>query len=72
MPSEKYRLNKLINTMFNVEFHFALEGIKGKGKKFLKKCFQEKKIFLNSKIISTKNKSWLNLYDLINKNVKFK
>ena len=72
LPSEQRRINNLIKTMSNVEFHFALEGIKGKGKKFLKKCLKEKKIFSNSKIIITKSNSWLNLYKLINKKAKFK
>ena len=34
LPQNQNRIEDLINSMENVEFHFALEGIFGKGRKF--------------------------------------
>lgn len=50
--------------MKNVEFHFALEGISGKGKKFLLDCIQEAKIFKNAKIIDSQDITWSKLYKM--------
>ena len=54
----------LIKNMKNVEFHFALEGIVGKGKVFLLDCIKEAKIFKNAKIIDSAKVSWSDLYKL--------
>jgi len=66
LPSEKKRIKDLINNMKKVEFHFALEGISGKGKRFLLNCIQEAKIFKNAKIIDSQKTSWSNLYKIKN------
>ena len=41
----------LIKNMKNVEFHFALEGVAGKGKVFLLDCIKEVKIFKKQKLL---------------------
>ena len=64
LPSKKDRIMNLIKNMKNVEFHFALEGIVGKGKVFLLDCIKEAKIFKNAKIIDSAKVSWSDLYKL--------
>lgn len=64
LPSNKKRINDLILNMKNVEFHFALEGISGKGKKFLLECIRETKIFNKAKLIDSENITWSKLYKL--------
>ena len=43
LPVKQYRIEKLLNNMEDVEFHFALEGISGKGRNFLLECIKEAK-----------------------------
>ena len=64
LPQKLNRIEDLINTMEDVEFHFALEGIFGKGKKFLLDCIKEAKIFNEAEIIDSKNTTWTDLYNL--------
>ncbi len=70
LPQEKKRVNKLLDKMKNVEFHFVLEGISGKGKSFLNECISEAKIFKNAKVLDSSNTSWTKLYDLLKKSKK--
>jgi len=70
LPQEKKRIKKLLDKMTNVEFHFALEGISGKGKKFLIECIKEAKIFKDANVIDSTNTSWTKLYELLKKNNK--
>ena len=64
LPKEKKRMDVFIDNMFDVEFHFALEGIYGKGKKFLLKVVEEVKIFDKAKYIESLNTNWIKLYEL--------
>ena len=64
LPQKQKRIEDLINTMDDVEFHFALESISGKGSKFLLDCIKEAKIFMNAKIIDSTKTTWLELYKL--------
>ncbi len=64
LPNNKKRIKDLILNMKNVEFHFALEGISGKGEKFLLECIRETKIFNKAKIIDSQNITWSKLYKL--------
>jgi len=50
--------------MNDVEFHFALESISGKGSKFLLDCVKEAKIFRQAKIIDSTKTTWSDLYKL--------
>ena len=64
LPQKQKRIEDLINTMDDVEFHFALENISGKGSKFLLECVKESKIFRKAEIIDSKKTSWSDLYKL--------
>ena len=64
LPQKQKRIEDLINTMDNVEFHFALESISGKGSKFLLDCIKEAKMFMNAKTIDSTKTTWLELYKL--------
>ena len=50
------------------DFHFALEGISGKGKIFLLECMKEAKMFMNSQIIDSTKTTWLDLYKMMQEN----
>ena len=63
LPKEKKRIDNLIHTMKNVEFHFALEGISGDS-------ILEAKKFANAKILDSNKTNWLNLYKMLNSNKK--
>ncbi len=62
LPQKKTYLNKIIKNLRGVTFNFAIEGVSGKGKKFLLNCFEEAKYFKNAKSINTKKTNWLKLY----------
>ena len=62
LPVEGDRINELLKNMKDVEFHFALEGINGKGKTFLMKMVKEAKIFMNSQNIESTKTNWLDLH----------
>ena len=64
LPQKKNRIEDLINTMEDVEFHFALESIFGKGRKFLLDCINEAKKFKEAKIIDSTKTTWSELYKL--------
>ena len=68
LPQKKNRINDLIKNMSQVEFHFALENIFGKGKIFLLKCIKEAEIFNKAEIINSKDTSWTDLYQMKNQN----
>jgi len=62
LPEDKIKINKLLKNMQGVKFHFAIEGMSGKGSKFIRKCISEVKIFNSTKIINSENEDWLKLY----------
>ena len=64
LPQKPKRIEDLINTMDDVEFHFALESISGKGSKFLLDCIKEAKMFMSAKTIDSTKTTWLELYKL--------
>jgi len=61
LPAKQDRIEKLLNNMEDVEFHFALEGICGKGRNFLLECIKEAKMFMNAKTIDSTKTTWLEL-----------
>ncbi len=67
MPKEEDKIEKLLKNMEDVEFHFALEGISGKGKDFLLNCIKEAKIFLSAKTIDSTKTTWLDLHKMMRK-----
>ena len=64
LPQKQKRIEDLINAMDDVEFHFALESMSGKGSKFLLDCIKEAKMFMNAKTIDSTKTTWLELYKL--------
>ena len=64
LPVNQDKIDKLLNNMEDVEFHFALEGICGKGRNFLLECIKEAKMFMNAKTIDSTKTTWLELYKL--------
>ena len=68
LPQNKERINNLINFMKEVEFHFVLENISGKGEKFLIDCIKEAKIFKDAKTIDSTKTTWSELYKLKSEN----
>ena len=65
LPRSQDRIEKLLESMENVEFHFAIEGISGKGKVFLLNAMKEAKIFMDAKIIDSSKTTWLDLYKMM-------
>ena len=66
LPNTKNISKVFLDTMKNAEFHFAIEGIKGKGKEFLLETIQEAKTFMNADKIDSTKTNWLELYDMLN------
>ena len=56
--------------MDDVEFHFALEGVSGKGSKFLLEKIKEAEIFMNTQFIDSTKTTWSNLYKMMIENKK--
>ena len=67
LPNTKNISKVFLGSMKNVEFHFAIEGIKGKGEEFLLETIKEARIFMNAVKIDSKKTNWLELYDMLNK-----
>ena len=65
LPTKQDRIDQLINNMEDVEFHFALEGICGKGRSFLLECIKEAKMFMNAKTIDSTKTTWLELHKMM-------
>ena len=68
LPKETKHLNELISTMAEVEFHFALEGVSGKGKSFLLDCSNESRAFLKASKLDSSKMDWLELYEQFKSN----
>ena len=64
LPKRQEWIEILLEHMEKVEFHFALEGISGKGRKFLYECIEDSKMFIKSEIIDSTKTSWSELYEL--------
>ena len=67
LPVKQDRIDKLLNNMEDVEFHFALEGISGKGRNFLLECIKEAKMFMNVQTIDSTKITWLDLHKMMQK-----
>ena len=70
LPIPKDRIEKLLSNMEDVEFHFALEGISGKGRSFLLESIKEAKMFMRAQTIDSTKTTWSDLYALMTKNKK--
>mgnify|MGYP001445647455 CR=1 FL=1 len=67
LPTSQNRIKTLIKNLENVEFHFALEGINGKGKIFLLNCIKEAEMFSRAKTIDSTKTTWLDLHKMMQK-----
>ena len=65
LPTNQSRIDELLKNMEDVEFHFALEGISGKGRNFMLKTIDEAKMFMKAEIIDSTKTNWLNLYKMM-------
>ena len=54
--------------MEDVEFHFAIEGISGKGRDFLLETIKEAKMFMKAHTIDSTKTTWSDLYKVMTKN----
>ena len=70
LPVKQDKIEELLKNMADVEFHFALEGISGKGKAFLLETIKEAKMFMNAQTIDSTKTTWSNLYEMMTKNNK--
>jgi len=68
LPKNSKIIDEIIEILGNVEFHFAIEGLKGSGKEFLINCIEESKIFENAKKIDSQKYDWLKLHSLMQTN----
>ena len=66
LPKKDEDFIKLKENLKNIEFHFALEGLSGKGTEFLDHCKKEAKSFDDAEHLSN-DYSWSDLYKQINK-----
>lgn len=67
LPKSENEFLELKKKLKNIEFHFALEGISGRGDDFLDKCKKEVEYFDKAKLLPD-NYSWSDLYNQIKKN----
>ena len=70
LPIKQDRIEELLKNMEDVEFHFALEGISGKGRDFLLKTIKGAKIFMKAQTIDSTKTTWSDLYKVMTKNKK--
>ena len=68
LPDNEKYLSKIITNLGTANFNFAIEGLKGKGEKFLINCSEEAKYFSNTETIDTKKTNWIELYNKFKKN----
>ncbi len=68
LPIKEDRIEELLKNMEDVEFHFALEGKSGKGRKFLLESLKEAKMFMKAQTIDSTKTTWLDLYKMMQKN----
>ena len=70
LPIRQDRIEELLKNMEDVEFHFALEGISGKGRGFLLETIKEAKMFMKAQTIDSTKTTWSDLYKVMTKNKK--
>ena len=70
LPIKQDRIEALLKNMEDVEFHFTLEGISGKGRGFLLETIKEAKMFMKAQTIDSTKTTWSNLHEMMTKNNK--
>ena len=51
LPKRDKDITRFIEQMADIEIHFAMEGLSGKGKSFLERIFKEASLFLSAGVI---------------------
>jgi hypothetical protein len=64
LPKIESDFNFLVEAMSSVEFHFAIEGLRGSGREFLNSVNLEVKTFDKCDLIDASNLGWLGLQKL--------
>ena len=67
LPIKQDRIEELLKNMEDVEFHFAIEGISGKGRGFLLETIKEAKMFMKAQTIDSTKTTWSDLYKVMTK-----
>ena len=65
LPIKQDRIEELLKNMEDVEFHFAIEGISGKGRGFLLETIKEAKMFMKAQTIDSTKTTWLDLHKIM-------
>ncbi len=68
LPIKQDRIEELLKNMKDVEFHFALEGVSGKGRDFLLETIKEAKMFMKAQTIDSTKTTWSDLFGDMIKN----
>ncbi len=63
LPKDDKNLKEFLKNMSNVEFHFVLEGLYGKGEDFINQCVNEAKIFQKAIKLDSKKFNWIDLFN---------
>lgn len=67
LPKLETDIQKLFENLSSVEIYFAIEGINGKGVKFLEDCFKERDLFAQMDVIPESDSNWPDLYQRLKK-----
>ena len=64
LPKDIKEIDQFKKNMKDIEFHFALEGLRGKNNSFIDKIIYEVNIFDKAKYIDSSNTNWVELYNM--------
>ncbi len=64
LPKDIKEIDQFKKNMKDIEFHFALEGLRGKNNSFIDKIIYEVNIFDKAKYIDSSNTNWIELYNM--------
>ena len=64
LPKDIKEIDQFKKNMKDIEFHFALEGLRGKNNSFIDKIIYEVNIFDKAKYIDSSNTNWIELYNV--------
>ena len=63
LPQKKIYINKIIKNLGKGKFHFAIEGLSGKGNLFLNDCRSEASFFNKMEFINSNKTNWIELFN---------
>lgn len=62
LPKSEIDIQKILQNFTSAEIYFAIEGVHGKGVKFLQDCLKERDLFEQMDAIPKSDSNWLDLY----------